>query len=95
MNYNENVYKEIIKISKNDPMRLTKIALYKISCDELPHVKENIRKEVCVGAMCCRIVDIDQGIDLCNVKPSYARNVKSFWSPPIEYLLEFLLIQNL
>ena len=60
VNYHENVYKEIVKISKNDPMSLTKIALYEIGCDKIPYVKQS-RQEVCVGAMCCRIIDIDQG----------------------------------
>ena len=60
VNYHENFYKEIVKISKNDPMSLSKIALYEISCDKVPYVKQ-ARQEVCVGAMCCRIIDIDQG----------------------------------
>ena len=57
--YPEAVYKEIVNNSVQDPLQLTKIALYQIQDAELS--SRNEIATTCVGIMCCWLVDTTEG----------------------------------
>lgn len=57
--YSDNIYKQIVKHSINDPLKLTQLALYEKN-DKLSS-PESVRIEVFAGLMCCWLVDIDHG----------------------------------
>ena len=57
--YPEAVYKEIVHNSVQDPLQLTKIALYQIQDAALS--SRNEISTTCVGIMCCWLVDTTEG----------------------------------
>ena len=52
------MYKQIVKHSKNDPLKLTKLAFHQIGSTD--GTKEQ-NTEVCAGILCCWLVDKSKG----------------------------------
>ena len=52
------MYKQILKHSKNDPLKLTKLAFHNIRGTN--GTKEH-NTEVCAGILCCWLVDKSKG----------------------------------
>lgn len=61
MNYSEKMYKEIANHSMNDPLELTKLVVYQTN-DMFS--QESERAEVCIGVICCWLLDRHQGYNI-------------------------------
>ena len=59
INYPESVYKEIVNYSLHDTLELSKLSYYEVKAKIPPN--EHVKTEVCVGLICCWLIDENQG----------------------------------